>query len=203
MKDYLSKQFYKEMREKLESRVSERRFEHSKAVVKTCKWIAKTYGIDVKKARLAGILHDWDKGLTDEQEIEKAKKFGFDSVFSDWEMTHLPNLLHGPTAAAEFDENYPDFPKDVLHAVSVHTTASLSMGDLDMCLYVADAIEPTRDYAELELLRSYVGKLSLEELYETVFCLWTIKLIESKKLIKPSTIEIYNAIVMQKKVARN
>lgn len=198
MTDYLSKNFYKEMKEALRHRVSSRRFEHSKAVVKTCKWIAKTYGVDKEKARLAAILHDWDKGLTDEQEIEKAKKFGLCSTFSDWEMENLPNLLHGPTAAAEFYETYLLFPKDVLHAISVHTTADLSMSDLDMCLYVADAIEPTRDYRELDELRSLVGNVTLRELYEAVFCLWTIKLIECKKLIKPSTIDIYNNIVAKK-----
>lgn len=198
MTDYLSKNFYKEMKEALRDRVSPRRFEHSKAVVKTCKWIAKTYGVDKEKARLAAILHDWDKGLTDEQEIEKAKQFGLSSSFSEWEMENLPNLLHGPTAAAEFNEAFPLFPKDVLHAISVHTTADLNMNDLDMCLYVADAIEPTRDYRELDELRSLVGSIELCKLYETVFCLWTIKLIECKKLIKPSTIDIYNNIVAKK-----
>lgn len=195
MADYLTKEFYKKMKKQLRKRVSESRYEHSLGVVKTCKWLAKTYGVDKKKARLAGILHDWDKGLDQEQEIEKAKELKIDSCFNEWEMIHLSHLLHGLTAAADFRENYDDFPEDVAHAISVHTTAAVKMSDLDMCLYVADALEPGRDYPEKDRLRDMVGKVTLLELYETVFCLWTIKLIENKKLMKPSTVDIYNHLI--------
>lgn len=196
MEDYLSKEFYKEMKKTVEGRVSPERFEHIKSVAKTCKWIAKTYDLDVKKAKLAGILHDWDKGLTNDEEVEKACKLGLQKEFSAWEMEHLPNLLHGPTAAAEIVQKFNNFPRDVAHAIAVHTTACLSMNDLDMCLYVADAIEPTRKYPELEKLRDMVGKVSLRELFETVFFLWTIKLIEKKKLIYPKTLDVYNNMIL-------
>ena len=134
MEDYLSKEFYKEMKQIVKGRVSADRFEHIKSVAKTCKWIAKTYNLDVKKAKLAGLLHDWDKGLTNEEEVEKACNLGLASQFTSWEMEHLPNLLHGPTAATEIVQKFNNFPSDVAHAISVHTTACESMNELDMCL---------------------------------------------------------------------
>ena len=197
MEDYLSKEFYKEMKKTVKGRVSSERFAHIKSVAKTCKWIAKTYDLDVKKAKLAGILHDWDKGLTNDEEVEKACRLGLTSQFTSWELEHLPNLLHGPTAATEIVNKFDNFPMDVVHAISVHTTACLHMSDLDMCLYVADAIEPTRNYPELQELRDLVGRVTLQELYETVFRLWTIKLIQRAKLIYPKTIEIYNSLILE------
>ena len=198
MEDYLSKDFYKKMKKVVKSRVPHERYQHIKSVAKTCKWIAKTYDLDVEKAKLAGILHDWDKGLSNEEEVEKACRLGLQNEFSAWEMQHLPNLLHGPTAATEIVKNFNNFPIDVAHAISVHTTACLDMNELDMCLYVADAIEPTRDYPELQELRDLVGKISLKELYETVFFLWTIKLIKRRKLIYPKTLEVYNKIILSR-----
>ena len=199
MEDYLSKEFYKEMKKTVKCRVSSERYEHIKSVAKTCKWIAKTYDLDVRKAKLAGILHDWDKGLTNDEEVEKACRLGLASQFTSWELEHLPNLLHGPTAATEIVQKYINFPSDVAHAISVHTTACIRMNNLDMCLYVADAIEPTRNYPELEELCDLVGKVELKELYETVFRLWTIKLIRRGKLIYPKTLEIYNNLILESK----
>ena len=196
MQDYLSPKFYKKMKHAVKSRVSTDRFEHIKSVAKTSKLIAQLYDLDVSKARLAAILHDWDKGLSDAEVVEKACRLGLHEEFNPWVMEHLPNILHGPTAAKDILDNFKSFPTDVAHAIAVHTTACSNMSELDMCLYVADAIEPTRSYAEMSELWAKVGKISLQELYETVFCLWTIKLIEKRKVIYPKTLEIYNNMIL-------
>lgn len=195
MSDYLSKEFYKEMKEEVQTRVSEHRFEHIVSVAKTAKWLGKVYGVDPKKCRLAGILHDWNKGLTVQEEQEMARKYGLDAELGDLVIDEMPHLLHGPTAAACLAERFPDMPKDVLHAVAVHTTACENMSELDMIVYVADAIEPTRDYDELEELTNSVGNVTLFELFCNVYRLWTIKLILQNRLMYPKTIEIYNDLV--------
>lgn len=198
MSDYLSKEFYEEMKAEVKTRVSEKRFEHIKSVAKTAKQLGEVYGCDAQKCRLAGILHDWDKGLSNEEEIAKAKKYHLDGEISEFVINEMPQLLHGPTAAAELHERFANFPEDVLHAIDVHTTACLEMNDLDMILYIADAIEPTRQYPELEEITSMVGKVSLFELYFTVYCYWTIRLLQRKKALYPATIEIYNNLVAQR-----
>ena len=198
VEDYLSKDFYRNMKHAVKNRVSDERYQHIKSVAKTCKCIAKTYDLDVEKAKLAGILHDWDKGLTNDEVVEKACRLGLQNEFSAWEIQHLPNILHGPTAATEIVKNFNNFPNDVAHAIAVHTTACPNMSKLDMCLYVADAIEPTRNYPELKELRDLVGEVPLQELYETVFCLWTIKLIRRKKLIYPKTLDTYNKLILSR-----
>lgn len=198
MIDYLSKDFYEKMKHDVEHRVSKKRYNHILSVAKTCELVAVTYGLDVRKASLAGILHDWDKGLTPQQEIEKAYEYGLDKEIDKWTINNLPHLLHGPTAAADFLKNFKGFPQDVAHAIYVHTTGCVDMSDLDICLYVSDAIEPNRKYDELGQLRAMVGKATLEELFESVFCLWTAKLILNRRYVEPNTLKVYNSLVMKK-----
>ena len=104
----------------------------------------------------------------------------------------MPQLLHGPTAAAELANRFPDMPKSVINAIKVHTTADVVMSDMDKIIYVSDAIEPTRQYPELEELTSMIGNVALHELYVTVYKYWTIKLIERNKVLHPNTINIWN-----------
>ena len=74
-------------------------------------------------------------------------------------------LLHGPVAARELPELFPELPAGVFQAVARHTTAACDMTPLDMVVFVADAIEPGRrgDYAEV--LRDLVGEVNLDQLF--------------------------------------
>lgn len=193
--DYRSDEFFDEMKAQVKKRVSENRFLHIVSVSKTAKKLARAYACDEKKARLAGILHDWDKGLSNKEIKEKCKKYGIIEEVGEWVVDNMPQLLHGPTAAAELQDMFGDMPKDVINAIAVHTTANLAMSDLDMIIYVADAIEPTRQYPELEELTDMIGKSTLFELYKKVYQYWTIKLIMNGKVLHPSTIEIWNNLV--------
>ncbi|HZF59028.1 MAG TPA: bis(5'-nucleosyl)-tetraphosphatase (symmetrical) YqeK, partial [Rubrobacter sp.] len=47
---------------------------------------------------------------------------------------------------------------DVLEAIRVHTVGSPGMGSLALVLYVADKIEPARDYPSVERLRGLSGE---------------------------------------------
>lgn len=192
MTDYRSKEFYKQMKGEVKERVSEERFEHIKSVAKTAKKIAKVYGCDYKLARLAGILHDWDKDLSDKEIVAKCEKFGIVDQLGQWNVANMPRLLHGPTAACELKKRFPDMPYEVISAISVHTTADVDMDEMDMIIYVADAIEPTRSYPELEELWDLVGKVSLFELYKTVYKYWLERLIEKNRVLHSNTIEIWN-----------
>ena len=61
--DIYGRRNYRHMKSLLAERVSPRRFEHSVGVAKCARDLARTYGYaDPRKAKMAGILHDWDKG---------------------------------------------------------------------------------------------------------------------------------------------
>lgn len=193
--DVLSDDFYEARKEQLAGRVKRRRYEHSLGVSSTCEGLAHVYGADERVARLAGLLHDWDKGYDDEGARARAREVGFDQHSYIYE--HMPNLLHGPTAALGLKRDFPSLPDDLLRAISLHTTGAIGMTDLDMIVYVADAIEPHRDYPGLERLRSLVGRVPLEELFLCTLQDVLKNLVERRKRIYPKTLEIWNHYIVR------
>ena len=196
--DVLSKEFFKRRKKELEERVSPKRFEHSMGVSKACVLLAQTYGLDEKKARLAGLLHDWDKGMDDDQARARVRELGMEDVVDPWVVEHMPRVLHGYTAARALHRDFPQIPEDILQAIDRHTTAAEDMEPLDMALYIADAIEPNRQFGRIDELRASVGKVSLEELYYQTYEYWTFLLFERKKTLHPDTMRIWNSNVLRR-----
>ena len=96
MADWRSEEFYKERRDELEKRVGPRRFKHSLGVSETAEALARVYGADKTAARMAGLLHDWDKGYDDPGILARADELGMEL---DAELSAMPRVLHGLTAA--------------------------------------------------------------------------------------------------------
>ena len=102
MIDPLSDGYLSQMRALARERVSQKRFQHMEAVAETAQLLARTYGQDEAKVRLAGILHDWDKGLDNDEIRAKARNLGLDEVLGEWMIMNMPQVLHGPSAAEGF-----------------------------------------------------------------------------------------------------
>ena len=197
--DPLSKAFYKARREELRERVSPKRFKHIMGVSEAAGQLAECYGVDVKKARLAGLLHDWDKGYDDEGARQRVYELGMEDEVDPAIVENMPHVLHGWTAARALGREYPCIPRDVLQAIERHTTAAETMTPLDMVLYIADAVEPGRKFGRIDELRSLVGKASLEELYFKTYEYWVFLLFERRKPLHPDTIRIWNAYTASRK----
>ena len=197
-KSVLGKAFFKARKKELETRVSPKRFEHSLGVSQACEQLAKTYGLDVKKARLAGLLHDWDKGMNDEEARARVAELHMEDEVDPWVVDNMPRVLHSYTAARALARDFPQIPDDVLQAIDRHTTAAEDMSELDMALYIADAIEPSRQFGLIDELRAAVGKVSLEELYFQTYEYWTFLLFERKKTLHPDTMRIWNSNVLRR-----
>lgn len=193
--DALSDEFYSERAKELKDRVSEKRLAHIDGVAKCAVMLAQVYGIDERKARLAGLLHDWDKGYRNNAMRERVCDLGLDGSLDPWVVANLPEVLHGPTAAAALSRSFPEIPPDVIHAIEVHTVACKDMSDLDKIIYVADAIEPNRNYDGVDAIRAEVGKVQLDDLYRDVYKHWLSVLLEKEVVMHPDTIDIWNEMV--------
>ncbi len=202
MTDALSEEFLQARLADVAGRVKPKRFKHIQGVADTAALLARTYGLDERKARLAGVLHDWDKGMRDGEIRRRAEELGIVDEVGAWVVEYMPEVLHGPTAAAALARAYPEIPADVLAAVRCHTTAARSMSDLDKVLYIADAIEPSRTFDRAEQLRSLIGAVSLDELYYRIYQFWTLALIEHDVVLHPDTIAIWNALAEEKSKAK-
>ena len=94
-----------------------------------------------KKARIAGLLHDCAKCIPTEEKLIKAEKFGLPVNSSE---RANPDLLHGKLGAYYARTKYGINDKEILDAITYHTTGRPGMTLMDKIIYVADYIEPNR-----------------------------------------------------------
>lgn len=139
----------------LDTSVSAKRKAHILGVAQTAKELAGQYGVDPQQAYLAGLLHDLARGLPGEQAIQQAKTYAI--PVDAYALAH-PEILHGPIAAAWAHERWNIKDQSLLRAVSQHTLGGVPMDTLSRILYLSDAIEPNRDYPEVESLRTLAHK---------------------------------------------
>ena len=160
---------------KLKKKLSDKRFVHSIGVEYTAACLAMTYGYDVEKARIAGLLHDNAKCFTEEEKLKKAKKFGISINSSEYAN---PDLLHGKLGAYYAKEKFGIKDQEILDSIIYHTTGRPKMTLLDKIIYVADYIEPNRKMLdELPAIRKEaftdLDKCVLHILRNTLEYLWT------------------------------
>lgn len=111
--------------------------------------LAVLYGEDPNIARRAGILHDITKALTDEEQLQLCEKYGI--ILSQLEREN-PKLLHAKTGAAVAREVFGE-SEAVWRAIHWHTTGRVGMTTMEKILYLADYMEPNRDFEGVEELR--------------------------------------------------
>lgn len=171
-----------------------KRFAHSISVGHCAETLAQVYGADMFSARVAGILHDWEKLLPDAETIELAERFRIQTA-SPYQK--IVGLLHGPLAAKTLPAIYPWLSDQILSAIQKHTAGDCQMSKLDKILYVADLIEPLRpSFKSVEEAREvYLHGGSLDELYETAFCSVMMYVISSRSYLYPNSIALYNEMI--------
>jgi nicotinate-nucleotide adenylyltransferase len=111
--------------------------------------LAKRWGADETDAARAGILHDITKALDGPLQLTLCEAYG--KILSDFSRKY-PKTLHAFTGSlvAEriFGEN-----KAVASAICHHTTGKADMNLLEKIIYVADYMEPCRNFPGVEKLR--------------------------------------------------
>ncbi len=145
----------------IRNNVNSRRYWHSVRVAETAVKLCKHYGLETKKAYLAGIAHDMCKDFTEEKLLELAQKDGF--VISEIEK-QKPALLHGRAAAVLLKEEYGIIDKEIIEAVRNHTFGNSDISELAMLIFIADKIEPARP----QVTKEYYDKLLSLPLYQMV-----------------------------------
>lgn len=196
--DITSPEYLEARKQELKLRVSAKRFAHSMSVAKLALTLAEAYEYPQPRyAFLAGIMHDWDKDLPATDLIVDARLFGMNEARLEG-LQAMPWLLHGPVAALRFKHAYPEMGDELCEAVAKHTSASTCMTLLDMILYCADLLDPLRSVAALDILRSQIGIISLEDLYFACFKHNFLYLIEKEKVCDSQTLEIYNRLLIKR-----
>lgn len=134
------------------AKIAPGRIPHVEGVVETADRLACRYAPEsVLQARLAGWIHDAAKHWSDEELLAFANANGL--PISPAERT-TPMLLHG-TVGYELANAIFSFDDPQLRdACAYHTTGAPGMGPLAKIVFLADMIEPGRDFPGVDVLRS-------------------------------------------------
>ena len=114
--------------------------------------LVRRYGGDETQARIAALLHDCTKKLDMAQQLALCEKYGI--VLDELERKAL-KLLHSKTGAAIARDVF-GVEDAVYDAILYHTTGKPDMTRLEKIIYLADYIEPTRDFPGVDALRKTV-----------------------------------------------
>lgn len=189
--DYL-KQIYKEyaaLATTMKNQLSRRRWQHIMGTAKKAYELSKRYGVNTYQAVLAAYFHDYFREMNKKAIIAMAKKYLVDISESEYEK---PSLLHGKIAASYFEMEKIISDQVVLNAIRCHTLGKSGMDSVAKILYISDAIEETRNYSSVEVLRDYVFKHSLENSFLYVIKYLILELIKNNQKVYFEIVETYN-----------
>ena len=146
--------------------------------------LAKRWGADVTDAGRAGLLHDITKALDGPLQLTLCEEYGkILGEFSRHNTKTLHSLTGSLVAERIFGEN-----KAVVDAICSHTTGKADMTTLEKILYVADYMEPNRDFPGVETLR-HLAYTDLDKALKTGLEMTLEMLKKNNQEISPASAE--------------
>ena len=129
--------------------LNHRRIPHVLGTEQEAIHLAERWGCGVEKARRAALLHDCTKKLDLPQQLALAERLRV--LLDEMERREI-KLLHAKTGAAVAETVFGT-DEEITNAIRWHTTGRAHMTLLEKIIYLADYIEPTRDFPGVEKLR--------------------------------------------------
>ena len=111
--------------------------------------LARRWGADENDAARAGILHDITKALDGPLQLTLCREYG--TILDEFGYKY-PKTLHALTGSLVAERVFGESPA-VVNAICHHTTGKADMNLLEKIIYVADYMEPCRNFPGVEKLR--------------------------------------------------
>ena len=181
----------------LKDSLSEERYSHTKGTADCAAKLAKKYGLDEKKAYLAGLLHDCAKCKSNDELLKIIKQ-----ELKNIDEGELQNYktLHAPVGEYFARTMYNIDDSEILNAIRYHTIGRVNMSLFEKIIFLADKIEEnTRDekYSReiWRILDDNEGETGLDMALFRCFS-ETIKSLVNRELkICKTTIDVYNELL--------
>ncbi|RCW65299.1 bis(5'-nucleosyl)-tetraphosphatase (symmetrical) YqeK [Saliterribacillus persicus] len=163
------------------------RYDHTKRVLETALSLNQQLGLENSQIELAAIFHDYAK-YRDKNEL---KKMIIDNELPTDLLEHHSELWHGPAGALLVSKEVCIKDQEVLSAIRWHTTGTRNMSELEKLIFIADYIEPYRNFSGVEEVRG-AARVDIDR------ACWlaarnTIEFLLSKQqMIYPDTLHLYN-----------
>ncbi len=126
------------------------RVAHVLGCAQTARELAKIHGANETDAVRAALLHDITKALDGPLQLTLCQEYG---TILDTFSANNPKTLHALTGSLVAGRIFGENPA-VVDAIRSHTTGKADMNLLEKIIYVADYMEPYRDFPGVEQLRS-------------------------------------------------
>lgn len=164
-----------------------KRFDHTLRVAEVAVELANKYQVSQKDAELAALFHDYAKNRS---HAELRRSIIRSRLPKDVLKYHY-ELWHGPAGSILVEQECGIKDSSILQAIRFHTTGRANMSELEKIIFVADYIEPFRNFPGVEEVR----QMAREDLLTAAWLVSrnTIQyLISNKAQIYPDTFYAYN-----------
>lgn len=180
----------------LKEKLTKDRYQHTIGVANISAALAMRYNPDtnnddfMKKAYLAGMLHDCAKCMDHDKKIKICKENQL--PMSEFEENH-PYLLHGKVGAFIASSKFDIHDEDILNAVTWHTTGRPGMSLLEKIVYIADFIEPNRKpFPDLDTIRK-LAFIDIDECMKSILSHTLLYLQDAGNAIDDMTKKTYES----------
>ncbi len=181
-----------QMKEQIKNTLSPKRYTHTIGVVETAVKLSQIYGGDRVVVETSALLHDIAKEVDNSSMLNLCQKY---NIIPDEIERHAPGLLHGKIGASIAEEAYGIENSIVLDAIRFHTTGRKEMSLVEKIVFIADMIEPGREFRGVDSLRetafNNLNKSILEGLNTTIRFV-----LERNGVIHPLSIEARNYLIL-------
>lgn len=160
------------------------RVPHVLGTEETAAKLALRWGVDEETARRAALLHDCTKKFNREQHLALCRQY---NIALDEMEQQEEKLLHAKTGAILAEVVF-GVDSAVRQAIEYHTTGKADMTTLEKIIYLADYIEPTRNFCDLTQLRA----LAMEDLDRAMLQSFTMSVAELERkggLVHPNSVQ--------------
>jgi len=171
------------------------RYEHVERVVHTATELAKRFNGDEFKVGLAAALHDYAKAI----DVDILRKWIVKHIDLPKDLLNYSQMLwHGPVGAKMVQYKFEIDDTDIVNAIYWHTTGRAHMSLTEKIVFLADYIEPGRDfpavYKARELANHHLDQACHYTLRETIQFL-----MDKNETIYPDTFHAYNYFTLKLK----
>lgn len=177
-----------ELIEEVRARMSKQRFKHVLRVEQSALELAEKYDVDREKSSIAALLHDVAKEEPDSEMRDLVISENLDLDL----LQYGSQIWHAPVGAVQARRDFEIVDEEILNAIKYHTIGTPDMTDVEKVIFVADYIEPGRDFEGVKKARKLAEK-SLERVIQYKIRDTIVDLVARKKKIYPKAIDSYNA----------
>ncbi|HCC06843.1 MAG TPA: HAD family hydrolase [Clostridiales bacterium] len=174
--------------------------EHSRNVAEQSKILALKFNYDLRKAEIAGYLHDISGIIPNSERVNVAEKLNIEILKEERE---FPLILHQKISGVISKEVFKIDDVEIINAISCHTTLKKEPSKLDLILFVADKIAWDQEGKPPYINEVLIGiDSSLEQgAYEYIKYLIDRK--EELKVVHPILIDAYEFLKREVSVMNN